>query len=104
MKIFTQLDLLQSGFRLALSSEALKPTDENIADLKVGAFIKIGLTGDEFPAIPCEYCWTQLLNLNHDKNSYQVSIDNDLVLSHIHGLYDGDSLIITKDQILAILY
>jgi len=103
-KVLTIQDLIKSGKKLVLPPEALKPSDENIAKLKQGAYVKVGLAGNNFPESPVEYCWAEFNESDKDTDLIKVTINNDLELTHIHGWDDGDILHIKHSNVLAILY
>jgi hypothetical protein len=103
-KVLTIVDLNKSGKTLVLPSDALPASDENIAKLKQGAYIKVGLAGDDYPKSPVEYCWAEFIKSNKDTGLIEIIINNDLVLTHLHCLDDGDKLEIKPENVLAILY
>jgi len=105
-KVLTIQDLIKSGKKLVLPPEALKPSDENIAKLHQGAYIKVGLTGDigDSHKFPVEYCWAEFNESDKDTGLIEVTINKDLELTHIHGWDDGDILHIKHSNVLAILY
>lgn len=103
-KVLTIVDLNKSGKKLVLPSESLPPTDENIAKLTQGAYIKVGLAGDDYPNSPVEYSWAEFNGYGVAADLITATINNDLLFTKLHGWADGDILTIKPENVLAILY
>lgn len=78
------------------------PSAEEKAQLKVDQYIKVGAyTGAEDSMPKAERFWCQVSQINDD-GTIIGTINNDLVLSQFHNLFDGDRILIEPKNILSI--
>ena len=85
------------GFDAILPQEAIVINEDT--ELNVGDSVKIGIQCQDGQI---EKPWVTIVNKFSDE-TFHVAIDNDLVLTHKHGLKDKDLLILNRDQLLAVL-
>ena len=85
------------GFDAILPQEAIVINEGT--ELNVGDSVKIGI---QCPDGQVEKPWVTIVNKFND-GVFHVAIDNDLVLTHKHGLKDKDLLILDRGQLLAVL-
>lgn len=74
------------------------PGEKELDDVEPGDFIKIGIEADE--SNPGERFWVRVISVNVDK-SFSGVIDNDLVLSHHHGWYCYDEVLVQRFEVYA---
>jgi hypothetical protein len=96
-----ECDLIDGVAQSVISSTFEVPSEERISMLRPGNTIKIGIkqTWDpnEFSA---ERCWSIIESI--EGNTYLCSINNDLVMTHLHGIKYEDVVKVQKHNILAI--
>lgn len=75
------------------------PSKDRIKSLKVGDMIKIGLEAG-LTDIRNERPWVQILSIDK-KNNFTVQIMNNLIFTYLHGLINGDKIVINSKNILS---
>lgn len=94
-------DLIDGVAQSVMSSTFEVPSDLRISMIRPGHTIKIGIKQDKDPVdFGAERCWTKVISREGD--SFVCSIDNDLVLTHLHGIKYEDLVKVHKHNILAI--
>lgn len=96
-----ECDLIDGVAQSVMNSSFEVPSDLRISMIRPEHTIKIGIKQDKDPHdFGAERCWAKVISLDGD--SFICSIDNDLVLTHLHGIKYGDVVKVQKHNILAI--
>jgi len=72
-----------------------------MAKISVGDWVKIKKEFDPVGGICGERFWVKVTKIS--KNKIYGKVDNDLLYTHVHGLKDGDKVILTLDDVLTVM-
>jgi RecB family endonuclease NucS len=96
-----KVDLIDGVAQSVISDTFEVPSPERIAMIQPGHTIKIGIKQNKKPKeFSAERCWATVKKI--EGNSYICSIDNDLVMTSLHGIKYEDLVKVKKHNILAI--
>lgn len=96
-----ECDLIDGVAQSVMHSTFEVPSEARIAKLKTGNTIKIGIKQNNDPnEFGAERCWANIKSIEGD--SFICSIDNDLVMTDLHGIKYEDLVRVKKHNILAI--
>lgn len=91
---------LLEGFHSLLPQEAIVPSQPS--DVQEGDYVKIGVeTGQGF--IATEKFWAVVYAIDRDDWKYGVRINQDMCQTQLHGLSDGDELMVEFKHIVAVI-
>ncbi|UUG68348.1 hypothetical protein B2_gp64 [Shigella phage B2] len=90
---------LLEGFHSMLPQEAIVPSQPS--DVQEGDYVKIGVETNDGKAT--EKFWAVVYCIDRDNWKYGVRINQDLCQTQLHGLSDGDELIVEFKHIVAVI-
>ena len=95
-------ELVNGIERNILSANFEIPSDKEIKEIKIGTYVKVLAENNNLQGPSGERFWCEIIE---KKDNYFIGrIDNNLVLSHIHGLYCDDIIKIESQNIISIFY
>lgn len=92
---------LLEGFHSMLPQEAIVPSEPS--QIQEGDYVKIGVEVVGHCYTATEKFWAVVYAINRDDWKYGVRINQDLQQTALHGLSDGDELIVEFKHIVAVI-
>lgn len=93
--------VLLEGFASMLPEEAIVPAEPS--QIQEGDYVKIGVEVIGHCYTATEKFWAVVYAIDRDNWKYGVRINQDLQQTSLHGLSDGDELIVEFKHIVAVL-
>lgn len=93
--------LLLEGFASMLPEEAIVPAEPS--QIQEGDYVKIGVEVLGYRYTATEKFWAVVYAIDRDNWKYGVRINQDLQQTALHGLSDGDELIVEFKHIVAVI-
>lgn len=93
--------VLLEGFHSMLPEEAIVPTEPS--QIQEGDYVKIGVGVLGYHYTATEKFWAVVYAIDRDNWKYGVRINQDLQQTTLHGLSDGDELIVEFKHIVAVI-
>lgn len=93
--------VLLEGFHSMLPIGAIVPSEPS--QISEGDYVKIGVSLQGDSVAGSEKFWGIVYAIDRDNWKYGVRINQDLRLTHYHGLSDGDELTVEFKHIVAVI-